>query len=433
MRSKNWKNTIILFFFFMIYKLGLEYGYWYVLRPYFIQTNEYVFEFDLVKYILSFAIILLLFFLIDHDDGKVSTFFIDMHYVLAIIPLTVIYAFGDKDTMYYISVCICYLFAIILLRVKFGLQFPNSGTLSTCIIFMFVIITIVVYFDMILENGIPSLKVLNIFEVYNYRADFKINKYIGYMYRWQIMVINPFMIVSGLHSRKYLRVILFSGLQFITYLYSTQKTVLFIIPLIFIIYYIGKMKHFFVMAYGGFSVGIAICAILGQVNYSLYKLFSLFGRRVLLLPANFKFFYYDFFSTNDLVGLSGTLWGKLLDTQSPYDIPVPNLIAEQYLGRIEASANTGFLAEGYYRFGYFGIILSLILFAFLLKCLDLCSEKNGYAFTLGISIYSVFMLNDTSLIDSLIFGNLTILLIVLIFYESIEKKTCKCKGVLRYR
>ena len=79
-------------------------------------------------------------------------------------------------------------------------------------------------------------------------------------------------------------------------------------------------------------------------------------------------------------------------------------------------------------FGYLGILLAVVLFAFLLKCLDFCENRNGFAFTIGISIYSLFMLNDTSLIDSILFGNITILLVILIFYKNSNKytKNIKC-------
>ena len=44
------------------------------------------------------------------------------------------------------------------------------------------------------------------------------------------------------------------------------------------------------------------------------------------------------------------------------------------------NSNTGFLAEGYYRFDLFGIILVLVLFAIILILLDNFAELNGYSF-----------------------------------------------------
>ncbi len=423
--NKKWNMTVILFFLFMTYKLSLEFGYWYVLREYFLTVGEYSFDFNFVKYVLGFITVVLVFFFIDHTDGKVSTFFLDLHYVLAIIPLTVIYAFGNKETLYYIGICICYMLAIMVVRLSKDIEFSGSKLLSTLMIFAFYIITMIVYIDMIIENGTPSLGVLNIFRVYEYRENFQINQYVGYLYRWQVTVINPVMIVGGLQSKKWFNVFVFTGLQFVAYLYSTQKTILFIIPLVYIIYFLGKKKNFYFLVYGGFSLGLVLTSLLAGINYNFYKVFSLFGRRVLLLPANLKFLYYDYYTNHDVIGLAGTLWGKLLDIEFPYNMGIGNLIASYYFGRPETSSNTGFLAEGFYRFGYLGIIVALILFAFLLKCIDLCEKRNGFSFAVGVSLFSIFMLNDTSLIDYMIFGNITVLLFVLLFYE-VPRDRCSC-------
>lgn len=427
-KVKNYKIPIVLFYFFMIYKIGLEFGYWYILRKYYADSVEYTFDFNIYKYILGFLTIFLIFMLIRHNDGRVSTFYLELHYVLAIIPITVVYSFGNKETLYYLGVCIGYILAIIIVQLKTNLVFDGSEIISLMIIICFCLITIIVYLDMIVENGIPQLRALNIFSVYDYRGEFQINKYVGYLYRWQVVVINPFMIINGLQKKNKSLVGIFTILQFAAYLYTTQKTILFIIPLIYGVYFLAKFKRFNVLVYSIFSVSITLSAILASINYNLYKIFSLFGRRVLLLPANLKFLYYDFFTNHENIGLAGTLWGKFLDVESPYELGVGNLISKYYFNLPETNSNTGFLAEGYYMFGYLGILLAVVLFAFLLKCLDFCENRNGFAFTIGISIYSLFMLNDTSLIDSILFGNITILLVILIFYKNSNKytKNIKC-------
>ena len=124
-KAENYKIPIILFYFFMIYKIGLEFGYWYILRRYYADSVEYVFEFNIFKYILGFLIILFIFILIRHNDGRVSTFYLELHYVLAIIPITVVYAFGNKETLYYLGVCIGYILAIIIVQIKTNLVFSG--------------------------------------------------------------------------------------------------------------------------------------------------------------------------------------------------------------------------------------------------------------------------------------------------------------------
>ena len=420
-KNKNWNTTIVLACFFLIYKVSLEFGYWFVLRGYFFASNEYDFEFRVQKYIVGFIMAILVFLAIDHESRKVSTFFFEMHYVLAIIPITVIYAFGNKQTVYYMGVCIAFILAILIVRLTRDINYDPPYIITRGLIVLFVFITAVVYADMFIENGIPSLQAFNIFGVYELRDNFHINQYVGYLYRWQVVVINPVMIINGLKNKKLLIIFTYTFLQVLAYLFTTQKTILFIIPLIFGTYLLGKWKYFTVFIYGAFSAGIAGSALLANINYDFYKVFSLFGRRVLLLPANLKFLYYEFFTEHKKIGLAGTLWGKFLEIESPYNMGIGNLISDYFFGLPDSNSNTGFLAEGYYMFGYMGIILAVVVFAFLLKCLDVCAVRNGFAFTVGISIYSIFMLNDTSLIDSVLFGNITILLIVLLFYTAQDR------------
>ena len=81
------------------------------------------------------------------------------------------------------------------------------------------------------------------------------------------------------------------------------------------------------------------------------------------------------------------------------------------------NSNTGFLAEGYYRFGLWGIFLALLLFAFILLMLDYSSTLNGYSFAVSIGFFAMFLLNDGGLIDPLLFGQLTVLMGVCLFYN----------------
>lgn len=425
LKVRKWNTTIVLFVAFMIYKISLEIGYWYVLGRYFLTSGEYSFDFNITKYIIGCVMAALVFAVIDHESGKVSTFFLEMHYVLAIIPMTVIYAFGNKQTVYYIGICIAFILAILIVRLTKDINFDPPYIITRGLIVLFIIITAVVYADMFLENGMPSLQAFNIFSVYELRDNFQINQYVGYLYRWQVIVINPVMMINGLKNKRISVTIIFTLLQVLAYLFTTQKTILFIIPLIYGTYLLGKWKHFSVFIYGAFSLGITASSLLANINYDFYKVFSLFGRRVLLLPANLKFLYYEFFTEHDKIGLAGTLWGKFLEIDSPYNIGIGNLISAYFFGLPDSNSNTGFLAEGYYMFGYMGIILAVVVFALLLMCLDICATRNGFAFTVGISIYSIFMLNDTSLIDSVLFGNITILLIVLLFYTAQNRREGK--------
>ena len=420
----NKENATIVFLAicFLIYKLILEYGFWYVLKPIYILSPVYKFDFSLSKYITGFIWLIILFLLIKHNEHKPSVFFLQMHYAIAIIPITIIYSFSDENTLYFFAICTGYGMAEILIYLYKGdkakrIKLFDKKIFTVIVIVSFYLSNIIVYFDIVYENGLVSFRALNIFDVYSIRGEFQLNKYIGYMFSWQYMVINPFFMIRSMKHKKWFSALLFMLLQLIAYLYAAQKTILFVIPLIFLLYFISKNNYFVRIIYFGLTCLVTLSVTLYNFFEVATETYGLFVRRVLFVPANLKYLYYDFFSHNDKIGFAGTLIGKLIGSEYPYDDTMGFMISKIYFNDPDMSSNTGFLAEGYYRFGIFGILISLLVFCLLLILIDRFAKNNDYDFAIAFCFFSVFLLNDGALIDPLIFGNLTVLVYVMLFYR----------------
>lgn len=416
-KKRDKKNTLCFFIIILVYKVTLELGFWYLLQKTYADANVYQFEFNCTKYLLGMFWCILLFFMINHEERKPSTFFLQMQYVIAVIPITVIFAFSNENVIYYMVLCFAFAIAEILIRLVKSIRLPQSEMMTKILIISFYLITAIVYFDIIRENGMFSLEAVNIYDVYAVRSDFELNKYVGYMFNWQYIIITPFFIIRAFQRRKYLTMFFFCALQFLAYLYAAQKTILFIIPLVLVICVLSRFKNFGLYAYSTLMSGIIIITACGGISDVMYRLYDLLVRRVLILPANLKFIYYDFFSQNLKIGLAGTLWGKFLDISNPYDERIGVIISKVYFDNPVMNSNTGFLAEGFYRFGLIGIFLVLVLFALILLMLDYSSALNGYSFAVSMGFFAIFLLNDGGLIDPLIFGQLTVLMGVCLFYN----------------
>ena len=413
----NLEAAVFFGMFALIYKLALEMGFWYLLQEAYEETNVYRFEFSFGKFIYGLFWVFVLFSLIRHNERKPSTFFLQFQYMIAIVPITVVFAFSNEEIVYYTVVCMAFAIAEVLIIVFRDVKLPKINITSKLLVIAFCLITCLVYADMIIENGMFTLEALNIYKVYEVREKFDLNKYIWYLFYWQYTIITPFFIIREYKKRKFFSMLFFCILQLVAYLYSAQKALLFIIPLVVGICVISNWKRFDTFLYAGLSIGTVFVTIGSVWSEIIYRIYDLFVRRVLILPANLKFVYYDFFSQNPKIGLSGTLWGKFLELVSPYEERIGIIISTVYFDKPEMNSNTGFLAEGYYRFGIFGVFLSLILFAFILMILDHCAKLNGYSFAVSMSFFSIFLLNDGSLIDPLIFGTFTVLVILCIFYN----------------
>lgn len=416
-RYKDFKAHTFFLIIALVYKLTLEIGFWYILQEAYRETNVYNFDFSIVKYIYGLVWVLLLFALIKHDERKPSTFFLQLQYMLAIIPITVIFAFSDERVLYYTVVCMAFAFSEVLIFFFKDIRLPQINITSKLLIIGFYLITCIVYIDMIIHNGMFTLEALDIYKVYEVREKFELNKYVWYLFYWQYTIITPFFIIRAYKRKRYISMLFFSALQLIAYFYAAQKALLFIIPLVVGICIMSRWKKFEAFVFAGLSMGTVLITSGSAWSELIYRLYDLFIRRVLILPANLKFVYYDFFSQNPKIGLAGTLWGKFLEIVSPYEERIGIIISTVYFDKPEMNSNTGFLAEGYYRFGILGIFLALLLFAFILIVLDHFAKLNGYSFTVSMSFFSIFLLNDGSLIDPLIFGTFTVLVILCIFYN----------------
>ena len=167
----------------IVYKLLLDCAFWTILKQQYYFSKIYCFDFNSLKYLIGCIWLAVLFILIDHDSKKPSTFFLQLQYFLAIIPISTIYAFSNKNTLYYIAVCISFAAAEILVRVindkKLNKNrifiFFEKPIFTKLLIFSLYLITVVVYIDIIIKNGLFSFKALNIYAVYTIRDDFSLH------------------------------------------------------------------------------------------------------------------------------------------------------------------------------------------------------------------------------------------------------------------
>lgn len=422
--KKDLKATIYMSVLLVVYKMFLEIGFWFLIQQAYQGLGRYHFEISIWKWFLGNVLCAILFVFLPDEKKRPSSFFLKLIYLLIIIPMAVILGFSNENASFYILTCIGFAIVEWIVRlVDKEIGLPDSNLLTKCLIWGFYFSIILVLVGIYKSNGMFTLEALNIYNVYNVRRRFKLNKYVGYIFEWQYTVIIPFLIVRFLQKREYIKSLTFIGLQFVLYLYAGQKGILFIIPLTLFVYFVSKLKKFKELFITAFCGGTVIFVIGGFASRFLNNLFDLFVRRVLLLPAWLKYLYFDFFQTNETMGLANTLWGKFLGVFQPYKEGIGYIISDAYFGLPEVNSNTGFIAEGIYRFGNIGVILVFLVLAFILLALDMFAQKNTYEFSVCLGLFSIVLLNDGAIIDPLIFGHLLILVMIcLVYNQKYDKK-----------
>jgi hypothetical protein len=217
---------------------------------------------------------------------------------------------------------------------------------------------------------------LNLTKVYEFRgenAELASVGFLAYFNNWVYQIFSIFSLGYFLNKKKWLIVIFIILAQIVFYGYSAHKSVLFSLGLIFgTWFWFSKSNKAFVVPLG-LSV-VVLSALFAFTVFSDIIFGSLFIRRVFYVPAYLTFKYFEFFGLNEQVLWSNSILSRFVDY--PYDKTVPLLIGE-FIGQPSASANNGFISSGYAHFGYYGVLLYTVLFAYIMKVFDNTTKQIG--------------------------------------------------------
>lgn len=405
----------------LVYKLLTDWCFFRILAP---VDSAYELFFNPFKFIVGIVVCIVLFVVPLCNTANVSSFFLILINLTQIVPITTIFSFSDENAEYYLLLCLAFLICETItvfssaIVVWFSLDKKVIVGISLLIILGLLAIIVVKY-------GGPSLTALNIYSVYEMResGNFSLSKYSGYIFKWAIYAIIPFLTALAIYKNKRIISIGFIAVLFLLYLYSGHKAILFSAPLILVIGVWSKrndfLREFCLFFCFAFSILITLTLLIGKPSGIVYEIYSLLCRRTMILSANNKFLYFDYFTEHPKLGFYGMIPTFLIKLNSPYEaINYSYDISAVYYDAPNMNSNTGFLAEGFMRFGIIGILLSMLLFAFILKQFDGFQRKTSFSFAATAFVVPVFLLNDAHLLDELVFGFWMIIELILIFYPS---------------
>ncbi len=428
-REAGYKTSVILFACALLFKVALDLSF-----CKFLVGAGYVYKFTLhfdpLRYAMGLIWCVILFWGIDHTTKKASTFLLALVYLLQIIPITTIYSLEGGDHVYYHSVCLTFLACELTVRFfPVATHFQRNRVVSNIMMVGFALASALLIVNIIWNNGLPSLTALNIYKVYEMRAagTFQISKYMGYILAWVTKVFLPMFIALLLLKKHWLYALALCGAQFLIYLYTGHKTYLFVIPLIVVFAPWSKRKHFYREFFVCFCIGFSLLILLNWISPIfrgvISSAYDLFCRRTMLLSAQNKFVYYDYFSTRPKLGISGIFPRWLLNISDPLQgVDYGYDISAIYYNRPLMNSNTGFFAEGYMRFGHIGTLLVLEFFALLLRMVDSFQTRASYAMAVSVFLYPVFGLADGHILSSLVLGPWMILVLLMLLYQGPGKR-----------
>jgi len=413
------KDKLYLLLSLIIFKLVLDFVYIVFVNKLYAYSN-FTINFNLTKYIISFIWLFVIYIFLPKDNSKTSSIIILLHFMIMVVPMLTIYAMKDESTVYLNMVTSCLILECIIIRLIPEIKITKTKQGKYIFYFLIFTITVFVYSSMIYANGLPSLRALNVLNVYEVRGGVKYPFLMNYLVAWQAKAINPIMIATSYKYKNNKTMISFIGLQLLLYLITGNRSFLFIPIAILIVMYIFKYRYILNLITYAASAGCLGTYLIYVFSKSL-TLPSLFVRRFLFVPAQIKYFYYDFISKNTFLYFSEGILGKIIKSEYPYDMNFVNLISDVYFNKPNSAANTGYFGSGYANLGFKGMLIYTVILSAILILIDSIGKKSDKSMITGITLFSLLTLNDSDLLTTLLTGGLLFLIMLLYLYAGIDK------------
>lgn len=335
-------------------------------------------------------------------------------FIILLIPATVLSASQGSDRYYlflmfsalWLSMFFCRLFSHFLHR-ESVVDDKDVRKLPYYSIFGVVLLTL-----LFLAFSVRGVFNLNFSEVYERR--FNISENMPLVLRYLMPMASGALVgyLSALstHRRHGIGMLLIAIIGILFFGFSSHKAMLFH-PLIAIAgYFLFKMSRPYLLILFGFSIITLIILFIPSDEPNL--LVALFANRIVFIPSQINFVYFDFFTTNSFM-----LWAEskvsLGFVTSPLPMPVMNYIGGQMTGNYDIGANTGWMANAYMNAGIVGVVIYSAVVGFIFALIDSWAKIYGAPFVGAAFLVPVVTIILTAdLLIVLLTGGLSVLLFI---------------------
>lgn len=344
-----------------------------------------------------------------------SRMIVVIHLVGVIIPLQALVAARDEfaSSAFASMVAFSYVgalaFAAVLPRLTLA---PAGRTTRFALILAAGLATIYLYGALLAGGGLGRIN-FDLASVYKVRDEFLANAppLTGYLVPWQGYVLNPAMMLLGIRKRSPILGALGLVLQLFLFGETGYRAFLFL-PLLLIAFYLIAMRRALTaMALAGAMAVVALAVVLYAVLQAPL-IPSLLVDRLLVIPAQIHYWYYDFFGVHHapLLQLSQSILAFL--SQAPFQSPIAEVIGWTYMNS-NGSANVGLFGDAFANFGFLGCAIFAILLALVLMVLDAAARGVHPRVATALIAMPAFELINSGLFTTLLTEGLALAIVVL--------------------
>lgn len=255
---------------------------------------------------------------------------------------------------------------------------------------------------LLLFEGFPGFDAFNADLVYEIRAEATASTWISTLLSLLSSFIGPLLLIYCFVTKRIGQAVLVSCWLVFAFLYVAMKTwllVLILLWILFLFHKFGKLNTKSII--GLFSLFFVLLTIMyifvPENNEVLFNVFSVFYRRLIMVPAILGYAYFDFFATNPPILLQNTVFSFLTPMPREYSVvDYQNLIGFSALGSAESWANTGLFGSEYAQFGLLSVFIIIINLSFLLYLIKSKGDAKVKEFLLYSAVLIPFLLLNVS-------------------------------------
>ncbi|WP_340392689.1 hypothetical protein [Paenibacillus sp. FSL E2-0190] len=415
-----------IFIYLFIYKSIIEIVYIFCISPLY-SYSGLTLNIDISDYWISSFYVFFVVMFSPKDKLRPSSYLFILMEMFLIIPILSYYWMNNQSLIYVSFVVVSSIIISIILKMKpirINLTDKYAKVWLNFIFFLYILITLY----LIVRRGGIDARAFNFDSVYDLRSENELSGILGYLMNWSAKVFCPFFFAFFFYKKRKWVLLSILGLQLLMYLSFGFKAFLFSIGVIIMCVLItkrGKFEREVIIALSSLNI---IAYILDYFNIT-DTLRRAIPYRMLFIPSQIQFQYYEFFKDIEKMHFADGIIGKILSIESPFSEPAPFVISRFFsYNKVASNSNTGLFSDAYSNGGFILMIIVAIMFAFILYVIDSVTYKLPLYVVVGSFSYMMFVLNDTSLQTTLLTGGMGLMIILLLlFNSSIEEKVIVSK------
>ncbi|HTL93391.1 MAG TPA: hypothetical protein VL176_13655, partial [Steroidobacteraceae bacterium] len=335
--------------------------------------------------------------------------------VAVVLPLQalVVARFEFARPLFAAGITLAYLGTLALVALTPEVRVPRASVrVSLLLLVGALLVTAYVLWALLTRGGLGRIS-FDLTAVYEVREEFltRIGPFMGYLVPWQGYVLNPTLLLLALRRRSLLSGLAGLALQLLLFGMTGFRAFLVLPALLLAFYVIARRRQLVAVVLSGMLAVIAIALLLyAWLDQPLIPL--LLVDRVIVVPAEIHYWYYDFFGVHRhaLLQLSQSVLAPLAVVH--YRVPIAEVIGWTYMGSA-ASANVGLFGDAYANFGFAGCAVFALLFALVLKAVDAAGRATDARIAAALVAVPAFELVNAGLLTTLLTHGLALTILVL--------------------